>query len=184
MAHSLTVGHREVTATKYGTSTRIVSVSYLLDDAGRPVHALALDALVIPAMLLLCGWMDSGGGGSPGRRLLGIRLVMHRREGVTDTDTIVTKAVAARRYGWLLLPFVPYILSEIYAGAFPSFALLHWAMPSIIVSGIVVGGIPLLAVVAVVVAIVRRRDAYYDKLAGTEVIAVRAPEPSASPSAS
>jgi uncharacterized RDD family membrane protein YckC len=170
-AHSLTVGrHNE---TEHST----VSWTFQLDRDGKVIQPFWLDSLILPCIFLFRWWADCGRG-SPGRRLLGIRLVARRPSTSTRSEWIApTRTAAAKRYGIFFLPFAPLFLAQLYSATIPiTFIQPEFRLgPEILIIGIAVA-----ANLVAVIAIVRRKDAFYDRLAGTEVIRVARGGPSTS----
>lgn len=156
-AHTITVGR----FTRDGNITKTASVAVFADDQGLPIRGLSLDLFLGPLFVLL-RWLFDGRQGSPGRRLCRVRLLAASG----SEDVPPPRAKLTLRYLVFALPGVPGWLLSFYAGLYPSFALLQGPFFSILIGSSALAG---LAIIWAVIAIVRRRDTFYDVVAATVV---------------
>jgi hypothetical protein len=167
--------------TKDGAATRIAQIRQRLDADGKPTPGLPLDIFVLPLLIALRFALDRAGGspvrgspvrgspvrgspvrGSPGRRMCRIRL-SNASDGRPPLATSVS-----RRYAALALPLAPVSIWSAYAELFPGQELLGTTLYWLLWAGT---GIPLLiAALLAADSIIRRRDAFYDRFAGTRVL--------------
>jgi hypothetical protein len=145
-----------------GAVTRAVRVGYMLDAQGKPLRGLPLDIFTLPLLLVLRLMLDRGAG-SPGRRICRLRLADARLGHCPPADPAVN-----RRYAALALPLLPGWLWSSYASLFPGPELIGNTVLLLCWIGT---GIPaLVAVLEAAVAMIRRRDAWYDRFARTAVL--------------
>ena len=139
------------------------SLTFRVDEEGRPVRLPALDLFVLPATIVWRCWLDRRKG-SLGRRIFGVRVSV----GSTEA-TPAALGRLARRYGAIALIFAPLWLVALYEnpGSGPALADRMWPVE---LAAVAVTG---LLVLATVVAIVRRNETFYDRFAGTRVMRVR-----------
>ncbi|WP_082172929.1 RDD family protein [Methylobacterium platani] len=156
-AHTITVGR----FTRDGNTTKTVSITVLANDQGVPIRGLSLNLLLGPLFVLFRCWSD-GQRGSPGRRLCGMRLLV----AVDGEDISPPRAVLSLRYLVFVLPGIPIWLLDFYAGLYPSFALFGGPFIPIMIGSITFAW---MAAIWASLAIIRRRDAFYDIAAGTVV---------------
>jgi hypothetical protein len=152
--------------TRDGTVTKTLRVGYMLDAEGKPIRGLPLDILMLPLLLALRFALDHFGG-SPGRRICRLRLATP-----ADGRFPPPAAVVNRRYGWLALSLVPSSIWSVYAALFPGPELLtSWFYLACWIGA----SIPaVVSIIAAAVAMIRRRDAWYDRLAHTAVLRLSA----------
>jgi hypothetical protein len=125
------------------------SVTFRVDKEGRPVRLPSLDLFVLPATIVWRWWLDRRKG-SLGRWIFGVRVSVGQTEA-----TPASLGRLAMRYGAFALIFAPAWLAELYEDLSPGV------------------GITGLLILATVVAIVRRDESFYDRIAGTRVMRVR-----------
>lgn len=135
-------------------------VRYPLDRHNR-IGAYPLD-LIIPPIFFLLRLLFDGGPGTVGRRLLGIRLVKALATEILSPGI----GASARRYAILAIPFALVWVIQVYAGLFATIAMLPRLLPLTIGTGL----IALVVAIIAIVSIVRRRDTFYDRFAGTAVV--------------
>jgi len=149
-----------------GAVTHFKEWSHTLDADGRAMNDPTLDELLLPVLLLLRFAFDRGGG-TPGRRLLRIRLARRR-----DALRSPRAAAVNRRYGVLILPLLPSFAWSLLTVVLPD---MEQASPTFVLLARIVVGVPvLLAALEALYTTARRRDAYYDRAAGTAVLRVDA----------
>jgi RDD family len=135
-----------------GAITTMRQIVRTLDSYGNPVDVLAVDFLFVPLLLALRFAFDLGRG-SPGRRICRLRLA------TVSGAELPSAARLGYRY---LVQFAPLLIATFCGlgiGAFPEGSRL-WIRIAIMLPTLV------LAVVAII-AICRRKQAYYDRFAGT-----------------
>lgn len=145
-----------------GLVTKNVSVGYMLDRAGKPIHGLPLEILLLPLLITLRFSLDCFGG-SLGRRICRVHLA-----DAADGHCPPPVARAGRRYAAVILSLLPVWTCQTYSALFPSPELLgstlFWSC------WIGSGLLSLIAVIAAIVAIARGKDAWYDRFVGTCVV--------------
>lgn len=147
---------------KDGAATKVAQIRQRLDADGKPTPGLPLDIFVLPLLLALRFALDRAGG-SIGRRICRLRL----SNGVDGQYPPPTTSVS-RRYVALALPLAPAWIWSAYAALFPGQELLGTTLYWLFWAGT---GIPLLiAALLAADSIIRRRDAFYDRFAGTSVL--------------
>ena len=139
------------------------SLTFRVDEEGRPVRLPALDLFVLPATIVWRCWLDRRKG-SLGRRIFGVRVSV----GSTEA-TPAARGRLAKRYGAIALIFAPVWLLALSEDLSPGHALAAGMWPVELAAVAVTG----LLVLATVVAIVRRNETFYDRFAGTRVMRVR-----------
>ncbi|MBU6462174.1 MAG: RDD family protein [Bradyrhizobium sp.] len=157
----LTVGR----ATRDGNVTTTVTQSYMIDRNDKPIHGYAIDwiaSLALLAYLVVMIWKSG--------RSLGDRVVKLK---VIDTTNPAARGVplgkAFLRYPAMMIGFVP------------AFALLIWRImvggsadamftPDTFKWMAVTFSLAGVWIIVLIVQIARKRDPYYDRLAGTAVI--------------
>jgi hypothetical protein len=153
--------------TRDSAVTKVTQIRHMLDADGKPASGLPLDILILPLLIALRFALDRIGGslvgGSPGRRICGIRL-----SSGWNGQYPPPAASVNRRYLALALPLAPVWIWSSCAALFPGPELvdprLYWLCW-------VGTGIPLLiAALEAADSIIRRRDAFYDRFAGTSVL--------------
>jgi uncharacterized RDD family membrane protein YckC len=144
-----------------GAITKEVWIVRMLDADGVPTAGLELDLLLLPLLLGLRLALDRGRG-SPGRRFCRLRLA-------NPANGEVPSLVAlTRRYAVLLAALCPALIWSLYA----SFATSSLE-PTLLLSVQVAVGIPVLFLaLQALYAAFWRKDAWYDRLAGTSVLRV------------
>jgi hypothetical protein len=148
--------------TKDGAVTKVAQIRHRLDADGKPTAGLPLDIFVLPLLIALRLALDRIEG-SIGRRICRIRL----SNGLDGQYPPPTKSVS-RRYAALALPLAPAWIWSAYAALFPGQELLGATLYWLLWAGT---GIPLLiAALLAADSIIRRRDAFYDRFAGTSVL--------------
>jgi hypothetical protein len=159
MGHVIIVGRH----TDHGAVQTDVTVTFDVDDQRTVIRWPSLDLLVLPIVILLRLLLDRGKGGL-GRRMVGIRLV---RAGETESEPASMSALA-KRYAAFAFIYAPLWLVFLYQGFFPGFALFDRMLP------VLIGAVALTAllILGMVVTIIRRRDAFYDRIAQTRVMLV------------
>jgi hypothetical protein len=148
--------------TQHGGAITVVSDTFMLDVDNALTRGLDLDHVALLALLILRWAFDAGLRGSIGRRLCGIRL---RAAPSTASDSGQLRIIV--RYAVFGLPYVPLILVQIGGGLFlPNVLADAWTR----LYGMVgTGVVALVAMVVAAVQIIRKRDAFYDRVAGTMV---------------
>jgi len=148
--------------TKDGAVTKVAQIRQRLDADGKPIPGLPLDIFVLPLFIALRFALDRAGG-SIGRRICRLRL-----SNASDGQYLPPTTAVSRRYAAQALPLAPAWIWSAYAALFPGQELLgttpYWLLWA-------VTGIPLLiAALFAADSIIRRRDAFYDRFAGTRVL--------------
>ena len=148
--------------TKDGAVTKVAQIRQRLDAEGKPTPGLPLDIFVLPLLIALRFALDRAGG-SIGRRICRLRL-----SNASDGRTPPPTTSVSRRYAALALPLAPAWIWSAYAALFPGQELLGTTLYWLFWAGT---GIPLLiAALLAADSIIRRRDAFYDRFAGTRVL--------------
>ncbi len=148
--------------TKDGAVTKVAQIRQRLDADGKPIPGWPLDIFVLPLFIALRFALDRAGG-SIGRRICRLRL-----SNASDGQYLPPTTAVSRRYAAQALPLAPAWIWSAYAALFPGQELLgttpYWLLWA-------VTGIPLLiAALFAADSIIRRRDAFYDRFAGTRVL--------------
>jgi len=148
--------------TRDSAVTKVAQIRHMLDAEGRPASGLPLDILILPLLIALRFALDRIGG-SIGRRICCIRL-----SNGLNGQYPPAAASMNRRYAALALPLAPVWIWSSCAALFPGPELgdprLYWLCW-------VGTGIPLLiAALEAADSIIRRRDTFYDRIAGTSVL--------------
>jgi len=148
--------------TKDGAVTKVAQIRQRLGADGKPTSGLPLDIFVLPLLIALRFALDRIGG-SIGRRICRLRL-----SNASDGQYPPPTTSVSRRYAAQALPLAPAWIWSAYAALFPGQELLgttpYWLLWA-------VTGIPLLiAALFAADSIIRRRDAFYDRFAGTRVL--------------
>jgi hypothetical protein len=148
--------------TKNGAATKVAQIRQRLDAEGKPTPGLPLDIFVLPLLIALRFALDRAGG-SIGRRMCRVRL----SNGLDGQYPPPTTSVS-RRYAALALPLAPAWIWSAYAALFSGPELPGTTLYWLFWAGT---GIPLLiAALFAADSIIRRRDAFYDRFAGTRVL--------------
>jgi hypothetical protein len=148
--------------TKDGAVTKVAQIRQRLDAEGKPTPGLPLDIFVLPLLIALRFALDRAGG-SIGRRMCRVRL----SNGLDGQYPPPTTSVS-RRYAALALPLAPAWIWSAYAALFSGPELPGTTLYWLFWAGT---GIPLLiAALFAADSIIRRRDAFYDRFAGTRVL--------------
>src|SRR6202163_1173982 len=148
--------------TRDGAVTKVAQIRQRLDADGKPTPGLPLDIFVLPLLIALRFALDRIGG-SMGRRICRLRL-----SNASDGQYPPPTTSLSRRYAAQALPLAPAWIWSVYAALFPGQELLGSTLYWLFWAGT---GIPLL-IAALIAAdsIIRRRDALYDRFAGTRVL--------------
>jgi hypothetical protein len=148
--------------TKDGGVTKVAQIRQRLGADGKPTPGLPVDIFVLPLLIALRFALDRIGG-SLGRRICRLRL-----SNASDGQYPPPTTSVSRRYAAQALPLAPAWIWSAYAALFPGQELLGTTPYWLLWAGT---GIPLL-IAALIAAdsIIRRRDAFYDRFAGTRVL--------------
>jgi hypothetical protein len=153
--------------TKDGAVTKVAQNRQRLDADGKSTPGLPLDIFVVPLLIALRFALDRTGGslvgGSLGRRMCRIRL-----SNGLDGHTPPPATSVRRRYAALALPLAPAWIWSAYAALFTGQELLGTTLYSLFWAG--TGILLLIAALLAVDSIIHRRDAFYDRFAGTSVL--------------
>lgn len=145
--------------TTQGLLTTTTRYAYALNSKGAAVHALYTDWLGWPAWLLLRWWFDSKEW-SFSRKIMRIRLSR-----VVSADSMLPNRVVTKRYLVFALPFTLAWALQICAGLLPEYLLdgptAYWIWT------VGPGLLTLIAALAAAVSMIRKRDTFYDRPAGT-----------------
>jgi hypothetical protein len=148
--------------TKDGAVTKVAQIRQRLDADGKPIPGLPLDIFVLPLFIALRFALDRAAG-SIGRRICRLRLSI-----ASDGQYLPPTTAVSRRYAAQALPLAPAWIWSAYAALFPGQELLGTTPYWLLWAGT---GIPLLiAALFAADSIIRRRDAFYDRFAGTRVL--------------
>jgi hypothetical protein len=152
-------------ATQNGAITTTKFISHSLDAQGKPIVGPTLDGLIWILLLAMRSAFDRGSRGTPARRLCRVRL-----SNAADGQSPPPAPTVTRRYAVLTLPLLPLLIWSLMlqpimcAEAVASIWLtLGMILPAVVLLG---------AVGLAVVAIIQRRDTWYDRFAGTSVLAL------------
>lgn len=164
-ARSLVVG----TVTQEGNTTTGRFVTYTLDADGNPVNAFATDWIAILAVIGYLITMERRSGATIGKRSLGIRTVSTGAPGQVGLP--LKQAIIRQVAQWigmvpgLLLAFVFLVVAKdpMAAMATSSFWTLFY----------IAAIIQLAWLFWIIVAVSRKRDPIYDRIAGTSVLRTR-----------
>lgn len=155
VSHLMEIGRK----TRSGDTTTDGSVTVALDESDRPIGIFHLDWLLLPLTLLFRWWLDRIAA-TPGRLLTRIHFEAR------DPRERPTPGLA-KRYGLFALPFLPLLPPLIW----PLDLLnLLGAMPFIYALAGLAIAIGTIFLVLGIVPIAKRRDAFYDRCAGTAVV--------------
>src|SRR6202163_2870041 len=148
--------------TKDGAVTKVAQIRQRLNADGKPTPGLPLDIFVLPLLIALRFALDCIGG-SIGRRICRLRL-----SNASDGRAPPPTTSVSRRYAAQALPLAPAWIWSAYAALFPGQELLGTTQYWLLWAGT---GIPLLiAALFAADSIIRRKDAFYDRFAGTRVL--------------
>ena len=148
--------------TKDGALTKVAQIRQRLGADGKPTPGLPLDIFVLPSLIALRFALDRIGG-SIGRRICRLGL-----SNVSDGQYPPPTTSLSRRYAAQALPLAPAWIWSAYAALFPGQELLGTTPYWLCWAGT---GIPLLiAALLAADSIIRRKDAFYDRFAGTRVL--------------
>jgi hypothetical protein len=148
--------------TRDGALTKVAQIRQRLGADGKPTPGLPLDIFVLPLLIALRFALDRIGG-SIGRRICRLGL-----SNVSDGQYPPPTTSLSRRYAAQALPLAPAWIWSAYAALFPGQELLGTTPYWLCWAGT---GIPLLiAALLAADSIIRRRDAFYDRFAGTRVL--------------
>jgi RDD family len=159
---TLTVGR----FTQEGSTTKTVSQGYMLDQAGNPIDGFSLDWIVISAFLAYLVWMIWKTGRTVGARILRIQIVDLANPGSSGVP--ILKVVG--RHLAMMIGFLPALGLLFYhrtatdgsADAVFTDRFFQWF--------IFAGLIGFIWCVLLIVQVARKRDPFYDRLAGTAVV--------------
>jgi hypothetical protein len=144
-----------------GAPTKVAQIRRLGAD-GKPTPGLPLDIFVLPLLIALRFALDRIGG-SIGRRICHLGL-----SNASDGQYPPPTTSLSRRYAAQALPLAPAWIWSAYAALFPGQELLGTTPYWLLWAGT---GIPLLiAALLAADSIISRRDAFYDRFAGTRVL--------------
>jgi uncharacterized RDD family membrane protein YckC len=166
---TLTVGR----FTQEGSTTKTVTQGYMLDQAGNPIDGFSLDWIVISAFLAYLVWMIWKTGRTVGARILRIKIVDLANPGSSGVP--ILKVVG--RHLAMIIGFLPALGLLFYqrtatdgsADAVFTDRFFQWF--------IFAGLIGFIWCVLLIVQVARKRDPFYDRLAGTAVVRNRIIEP-------
>jgi uncharacterized RDD family membrane protein YckC len=152
--------------TREGNTTTNVSQGYMLDKDGNPVHGTAIDWIVTLALLAYLVGMISRTGRTYGARVAGLRVVDTANPSLTEVP--IRKVIV--RYLAMAIGFVPMLAIFIY-----QYATVGRSADAIFTADFFrvftyTAVIAFVWCVALVFQIARKRDPYYDRLAGTAVV--------------
>lgn len=148
--------------TQDGAITKTVWIDRMLDADGAPTAGLALNVLLLPLLLALRFVLDRGAG-SPGRRLCRIRVA-----NAADGEAPARSALN-RRYAFLLAVLCPALIWSFYS-SLTAFGITNPG--SALWIQIAIGLPALIVALQALNAIFWRKDAWYDRFAGTSVLRV------------
>ncbi len=149
---------------KQGNLTTSIFETVTLDAAGNYRRTFDLGWLSLPLFLGLRIWRESAGKRSPGRRWAKVRLVA-----LDGSQLGVVRLM--KRYGVALAPIAPGFLASLaeefaqpfFVWKFIGLDAILWATAAFALPVVVMG-------LWAVIDVVRRRDTYYDRSAGTSVV--------------
>ena len=148
--------------TEDGAVTKVAQIRQRLGADGKPTPGLPLDIFVLPLLIALRFALDRIGG-SIGRRICRLCL-----SNASDRQYPPPTISVSRRYAVQALPLAPAWIWSAYAALFPGQELPGTTLYWLLWAGT---GIPLLiAALLAADSIIRRRDAFYDRFAGTRVL--------------
>lgn len=155
-AHYLVASAQE----NYGGLTVTTTATILLDDAGRAVRVLWLDAFFLPLLLLLRVPGERRTGQSPGKRVMGIRV-----KGAAGPPTA---GESLKRNLLLLAPLMSsFVPLDLVTLASPNLIMLSSAVP--VIAG-VLALVGLAWTILLIFQTASRRTAIHDSFAGTAVV--------------
>ncbi len=144
----------------YGGLKVTSSATILLDDAGRAVRVLWLDALFLPLLVLFRVLGERSSGQTPGKRVTGIR--------VMGAGGLPSTGESLKRNLWLLVPQLSsHALLALVTLASPNLVMLSSTVPVIAGALAIVGFV---WIVMLMFQAVSRRTAIHDGFAGTSVV--------------
>ena len=150
--------------TQAGAITKTAFHAFLLDAHGKPIKVPPLDSLLLPLLFALRYLFDRAGGGL-GRRICRIRL-----SDAGDGKHPPANSLLNRRYGALLLPLAPYLLWSSFGAWLP---WVHSLGPDARFVFSIILAIPaLIALLQALLAVIRRKDTWYDQFAVTSMLHV------------
>lgn len=142
-----------------GAITKTTLYSFLLDAHGKPIKVPPLDRLLLP-LLFAFRYLFDRTGGSIGRRICRIRL-----SDAACGNYPPASSPLNRRYAALLLPLAPYVLWSSFGALLPG---VHSLGPDARLACSIILGIPaLIALLAALQDVIRRKDTWYDRFAAT-----------------
>jgi hypothetical protein len=148
--------------TQAGAITKTAFHTFLLDAYGKPIKVPPLDSLLLPLLFALRYLFDRVGG-SVGRRICRVRLADAGCGNYPPANSPLN-----RRYAALLLPLAPYVLWSSFDSLLPG---VHSLGPDArLVCSIILGIPALIALLAALQEIIRRKDTWYDRFAVTSVL--------------
>lgn len=132
---------------------------FAADEDGRPIRAIFLDWLWIPMLILFRLWRDRDVG-SPGRLAVNTHLAI-RSPGSNAASAI------NKRYALFALPWLPLVLFELWIVLFGT---IETTDSDLDITKSLNSLAALVLIIAAAIPIVLRRDAFYDRFAGTAVM--------------
>jgi hypothetical protein len=158
----LTVGR----ITREGTMTTTVTQGYMIDKDGKPVNGFAIDWIVWLALLAYLVIMTWKSGRSLGDRAAKLRVIDTTDPGAPGVPLLK----AFIRYPAMMIGFVPVfalLIWRYFAGSGSADAMFtadtfRWAMILLLIAAV--------WEIVLIVQVARKKDPYYDRLAGTAVI--------------
>lgn len=157
---------RAARSSQSGAVTKTSYYTFLLDTQAKPIKLPPLDSLLLPLLFALRYLFDRAGG-SIGRRVYRTRL-----SATGDGIYPPTNSLLNRRYGALLLPLAPYLMWSTFGAWLP---WVHSLGPDARFAFSIILGIPaLVALLQASLAVIRRKDSWYDQFAATGVLRVDA----------
>jgi hypothetical protein len=160
----LTVGR----ATREAATTTTVTQGYMLDKDDKPIHGFAIDWIVWLTLLAYLVVMIWKSGRSLGDRVVKLRVI----DTVNPAAPGVPLGKAVIRYLAMAIGFVPMLAVLLYqrvavggtADAMFTAGFFRWFMAA--------GLLALVWCLVLIVQVARKRDPYYDSLAGTAVVRI------------
>jgi uncharacterized membrane protein (DUF485 family) len=159
MARTFTAGRVDrVEWPLIGAVNRAQHFTVRVDHDGRIIRGVTLDLLVLPLLLLYRIVFERSFGAALGKWMLQQRVVDQTTRALAPIDHVVLRNFL------FALPFLPFAVLAIWPTSGGVLSTSVW-----IILGIAIGCIVIAFIVATV-QIVRRRDTFYDRRAGTTVI--------------
>jgi hypothetical protein len=148
-----------------GAITTTKFIAQPIDAQGKPIIGPTLDSLIWILVLAMRAALDRGSRSTPGRRLCRVRL-----SNAAGGQSPPPAPTVTRRYAVLMLPLLPLLIWSLMLQPIMRAEAIDsvWSSLLLILPGVILLG----AVGFAVVAVVRRRDTWYDRFAGTSVLAL------------